>query len=116
MTGSVATVLPVPLQFQYWNNASTFVLNADDDRVACDGTEVLITDVSLNADISTSDGLQAGETSVVSANPNTGYYLIGLSAPGYDGSGNPEFTLKSALDGNVSKCRLAFTTTTTTTF
>lgn len=83
--GSVQTPLIMMLRLQYWDSSANFVNNTDDNN-ACLGSLVVDTDFQLS---SFTDNLAAGETAVSTVNNAAGYSLISLSAPGYDGSGNP---------------------------
>lgn len=78
--GSVLTPLPSTLRIQYWNASSVFQLNEDDDFVTCTGTNVQVTDLALD---NYSGNLSSGETSVSGVSANPGYYVMTLSAPGY---------------------------------
>jgi hypothetical protein len=67
---------------QFWNSSQQFELNQD-DSAAC-GTEVLLSDLSLS---DYSGQLDSGETTMVSPLVSApGYYVLALSAPGYQGS------------------------------
>ena len=78
--GSVLTPLPLTLRLQYWNSAEQFEMNEDDDFAACAGTEIQAGDISLN---NYSGQLSSGETTVGSLAANPGYYIMSLTAPGY---------------------------------
>lgn len=83
--GSVQTPLIMMLRLQYWDSSANFVNNTDDND-GCFGTLVLDTDIQLS---NFSGNLNAGETSVTGTTSAAGYSLFSLTAPGYDGSGNP---------------------------
>ena len=55
-------------------------MNEDDDFAACAGTEIQAGDISLN---NYSGQLSSGETTVGSLAANPGYYIMSLTAPGY---------------------------------
>ncbi len=88
--GSVMSPLPITLRLQYWNSASQFQLNEDDDGVTCNGTLAAAGDMLLS---NYSGNLSAGETTVSGVSPYPGYHILNLSAPGYQGS--------TANDGRV---------------
>ena len=81
-TGPVMSPLVMTLRLQYWNAAGSFVSNTDDNSASgCSGTQVNTTDIQLS---NFTGNLSSGETVVSGLEQHPGYYLLSLSAPGYD--------------------------------
>lgn len=99
--GPVLTPLIMTLRLQYWDASGNFVYNTADND-GCAGTALLTTDIELS---DFSANLDAGETGVAALAAQPGFYLLSLSAPGSDSSGQPNAgtaTVTWKLDSDTS--------------